>query len=261
METASLHRTLICGAFSWLMWAAPSEARFLQADPVGYQDQFNLYAYVGNDPVNAADPSGTLKCEGDDRCEEVHSAAAQARGAALQASGAVRDLAGAVRSGASLTSTQTATLAAFERKFGAGSASVRNLNAVAGRLDRIAGRIGERGSGMQVRFVGPMGTAVARAQVGGSSINIAPRFFGGQGPDGLNGLSQAYILFHEGGHSSGMWDRQLPSYAPLNIGRTNSEGRFAYGAPATDWLAVHNPAGALRNNDSYSCFVLPDCGD
>lgn len=38
--------------------AAPSEARFLQVDPVGYQDQVNLYEYVGDDPLNHNDPTG-----------------------------------------------------------------------------------------------------------------------------------------------------------------------------------------------------------
>jgi RHS repeat-associated protein len=48
---------------------SPRLGRFLQTDPIFYADDLNLYAYVGNNPVNATDPTGRAQCpDGTSNC-------------------------------------------------------------------------------------------------------------------------------------------------------------------------------------------------
>ncbi len=42
---------------------SPQLGRFLQTDPVGYKADLDLYAYVGNDPVDRTDPSGNTEVD------------------------------------------------------------------------------------------------------------------------------------------------------------------------------------------------------
>jgi RHS repeat-associated protein len=37
---------------------SPTLGRFMQTDPIGYKDNLDLYTYVGDDPIDRADPTG-----------------------------------------------------------------------------------------------------------------------------------------------------------------------------------------------------------
>jgi len=80
----------------------PASGRFLQTDPVGYDSDIDLYAYVGDDPVDRGDPTGESWL--DDTASFVANVASNPdtyRGAAEAIGGALLTVAGGAGDGAS----------------------------------------------------------------------------------------------------------------------------------------------------------------
>lgn len=61
--TANRRQNATGGAHKRGARSEPTCGRFLQADPLGYDDGLNIYDYVKGDPINLVDPSG-LACIG-----------------------------------------------------------------------------------------------------------------------------------------------------------------------------------------------------
>lgn len=103
---------------------SPKLGRFLQTDPIGTKDDLNLYAYVGNDPLNRADPLGTYSCGSSmsgDQCQDFTKAQDQAKQQISSTVGTLKSIQSKIASGEKLSAGEQATAGAVSKFLGKGA--------------------------------------------------------------------------------------------------------------------------------------------